>query len=209
MTFPADQLDLRVVCLSSIPLALVFIRMSQVFLPIVRIFFGERRVLNDQQVFRVAFLCRFGEVETSRQNRVRINHHDFVVGYGVLRINPRRHAGMKQEIGFRVFVPALALVEDDLDFHPALFGVHQRLCNRRRREGIRLDEHGGLGLAKLPNDGFRAAAFRREINLDVRRRRVDREREQQDKKDSFHFPNSGFNQTFAKAKYSFHFGSHL
>ena len=88
------------------------------FLPIFRVFLGETGIVNDQQVFRVVFLCRFGEVETSRQNRVRINHHDFVMGDGVFCIDPRRHACMKQKICFRVFLPALALVEDDLNFHP-------------------------------------------------------------------------------------------
>jgi hypothetical protein len=29
------------------------------FLKVVRVFFGERRVINDQQVFRVVLLCRF------------------------------------------------------------------------------------------------------------------------------------------------------
>jgi hypothetical protein len=41
--------------------------MRQMFLPIFRVFLGETGIVNDQQVFRVVFLCRFGEVETSRQ----------------------------------------------------------------------------------------------------------------------------------------------
>lgn len=52
------------------------------------------------------------------------------------------------------------------------------------------------------NDGFRAAAIRREINLDVRRRRVEREHEQQGKNDSFHDPNCGFNLPLAEVETS-------
>ena len=52
------------------------------------------------------------------------------------------------------------------------------------------------------NDGFRAAAIRREINLDVRHRRVEREHEQQGKNDAFHDPNCGFNLPLAEVETS-------
>jgi len=60
-----------------------------------------------------------------------VNHHDFIVGDGVLGINESRDVGVEQKVCFAVSLCALAFVEDDGHIHAALVGVNKGFGNRR------------------------------------------------------------------------------
>jgi hypothetical protein len=59
-------------------------------------------------------------------------------------IDARGHALVGHEVGGRVFLGVLALVQDHLDLDAALVGIEQCFGDRRRSEGISLHQDGAL-----------------------------------------------------------------
>ena len=95
---------------------------------------------QDQQVLGVFVLCGRGEVETAGDQHRTVDDHDLVVGDGVLGVDQDRDAGVGKEGGGGVPGGGVALVQDGLDLHAAFPGIKQRLGDRLRGEGVRLNQ---------------------------------------------------------------------
>jgi hypothetical protein len=78
--------------------------------PILGILGGKGLIADEQEVFRVFLLSRFGEVKASSDDGFAVNDDDFAMGNGVFRIDHGRHPLIRQEIGRRVLLRVLALV---------------------------------------------------------------------------------------------------
>ena len=81
-----------------------------------------RVILDDQEVLGVAFLGGLGEVEGARDHRRAVDHHDLVVGDGVLRVEVGWNAGVIKERRARLLLGPLALVQDHADLHAPFMG---------------------------------------------------------------------------------------
>jgi hypothetical protein len=102
-------------------------------------------------VLVLGILGGLGEVETSSDDGFAVDDDDFVMGNGLFRIDHGRHPLIPQEIGRRILLRALALVQDDVHLYVSLVSGKQRLRNRRRGEAIRLDQYRGLGSTAQSN----------------------------------------------------------
>jgi hypothetical protein len=107
-------------------------------------------------VLRVPLLGGLREVKTSCDNALPINNHDLVMSNGVGSIDRRRYALIRQEISRRVLVGAVIFIQKDLDLYAAFVSVKQRFGNRRRGEGIGLDQDRVLGVAQGLHNGVSA-----------------------------------------------------
>ena len=110
------------------------------------------------------------------------------MGYRMDRINPGRNPLVNHEVRGRVFLRAVALVEDQLYVHSPLVRLHQCLRNRGRGEGIRLNEDRLFRVAEFRNNRRGASAVRGKENLNVclLGTERDRQREEQKCQDCFH-----------------------
>ena len=93
--------------------------------PVLDVLFGQDGVVDHQQILRVVLLRCFGEVEGTGEDYAVINDHDLVVGNRVLGVNERRDAAVLEEIGFRVFLCPLAMIQNYLRFNAVPMRVHQ------------------------------------------------------------------------------------
>lgn len=80
------------------PLSGVNFRVLSVFLPVLDVLFGQGVVLDDQKVFSVLLLGRFGEIEAPGYYGCPIDNHDFVMGDGMGGIYPGGNPGVHQKI---------------------------------------------------------------------------------------------------------------
>ncbi len=99
-----------------------------------------------------------------------VDDHDLIMGDFVLGVDEHRNAVVGHEIGPRVLVGEIALVEDDLNRNTALVGIHQGFENILVGEAIGLDEDRLPGGIEGPHDGFGGAALGREVDVDGRQR---------------------------------------
>lgn len=137
-------------------------------LPVVRIFTGQLGVGNDEQVFGVALLRCFCEVEAARDDDVPVDHDDFVVGNRVRGVDEGRNAGVCEKGRGRILLRSLALVENHLHVHAALVRFQERFCDGHGRERICLHYHAVTGALQLSDHGIRATTVGREGDLDSR-----------------------------------------
>ena len=84
------------------------------------------RILDDQQVLGILLFRRFGEVEGARDDRGRVDHHDLVMGNGVLVIDERLDAGVEKKGGRAVFLRLIGLVEHGEHVDATFVSVDQR-----------------------------------------------------------------------------------
>ena len=56
------------------------------------------------------FLGRLGEVERASDDHIGVDHHDLVVGDGMLIIDQDWDSGMGEEVGLRVVLRPLAFI---------------------------------------------------------------------------------------------------
>ena len=106
----------------------------------------EDWVMQHQEVVGVVLLSRRGEVERAGDDRLAVNDHHLVVRDGMNRVDAHRDPRMRQEVRFGIVLGALALIQDDLDRHPALLGLDERFGNRSRGKRVGLHKDGPLGL---------------------------------------------------------------
>ena len=60
---------------------------------------GKLLTVNDERILGVPLLSRFGEVERPRDYGISTNHHNLVVGYGVLAIYLYRYTSVGEKSG--------------------------------------------------------------------------------------------------------------
>ena len=89
--------------------------MGSVGVPVGGVGGGNVRVGNGEAVFRVIVLSVVGEVEGAGYHEGGVNHHDFVVSYGVGEVNKGREAGVAEEDKLAIASGGVAAVEDDGD----------------------------------------------------------------------------------------------
>ena len=75
---------------------------------------------DHQEVLSVILFRRPGEIERPRNDGLAVDHHDFVVGYGVLGVDLDRNARVLYEICRRVFLALLGFVQNDFDLDAPL-----------------------------------------------------------------------------------------
>jgi hypothetical protein len=136
--------------------------MLLVFLPVLYILLREVLRPDDKKVFRVLLFRGLREVEAAR------DHHGLVMCDRVCRIDERRNASMRREVGSAVFRCALGLIEDHRHPDAPLVSLDKGLCDGGRREGVRLDKDLRLCLPDGVDDSISTAAVRTEINLNFR-----------------------------------------
>ena len=73
---------------------------------------------NDQQVFRVEVLGRFGEIERPGDHCIVIDDHDFAMGNGNVVINGQRDAGMAKDRRGGMAFPPMGFIKNNLDLDP-------------------------------------------------------------------------------------------
>lgn len=91
--------------------------------PVGRVFGCEVWAANDQEVFGIGIFRRLGEIERPRNDGLAVDHHDLVMGNGVLGVDLDRDARIMNEIRRRVFLALLAFIQNDFDLHPSLVGI--------------------------------------------------------------------------------------
>ena len=96
-----------------------------------------------------------------------VDNNYLVVSNRVAVVDKGRDAVVLREGRGGVFVGLVALVQNDLNLYPTTMCLRQCLSNRRGREGVGLNENRRSGLGQCINACFRAAASRREVNLDA------------------------------------------
>ena len=149
-------------------LAFIGVRMCGVGLPVGRVLGGEVRAADDQQVLGVVLFGSRREVEAARNDGLAVDDHDLVVGDGVLGVDLRGDAGVNHEVRRRILLGPLALVEDDLNLDAPLVGIDRALAMGTLVKRVGLHQDRGLGGVEFLDHGLRAAAFRREVDLDRR-----------------------------------------
>jgi hypothetical protein len=90
-----------------------------------------------QEIFRVVFFRRLGEIERAGQDFLPVDDHDFIVGNRVSGVDKRRNSGIGHKISRRIFFAALAPVQNDLHFYPSPVSVNESLGDGRARERMR------------------------------------------------------------------------
>jgi hypothetical protein len=83
-------------------------------------------VFDHQQVLRVLLFSGFGEIEGAGDDRGPVDHHDFVVGDGVLGVNERLDTRVDQERGGAVLLRLLRFIEDGEHVDATFVRVDQR-----------------------------------------------------------------------------------
>src|SRR6266498_5018773 len=94
-------------------------------LPVLGILRRQRLAAGDLDVLRILVLGGLGIIERAADDDLPIDDDDLIMGNGMLGIDQRGDPRIGQEIGRRVFVGAVALVEDGFYVHAAFFGIHQ------------------------------------------------------------------------------------
>jgi hypothetical protein len=79
-------------------------------------------VMNNEMVLCILLFCGLCEIERSGNDDFVVYDRDLVMSYGVGCIDFGRNAGVDQEVGGRVLLGPLTLVQDnlDVDFVPIL-----------------------------------------------------------------------------------------
>ena len=72
------------------------------------------------------------EVEAAGDDRRAVDHHDLVVGDGVLGVDLDRDTRVQHEVRRRILLCSLALVENHLNLDAPLMGIDQGLGDWRR-----------------------------------------------------------------------------
>lgn len=67
--------------------------------PVFQVKGGELWIIDDQQIFGVLFFGCLGEIEGTREDKMAVDHHDFVMGDGMFRIDQDGNSFMGEEIG--------------------------------------------------------------------------------------------------------------
>jgi hypothetical protein len=125
--------------------------MLHVCLPGLRVL-GRQGFVTDEEVLGILLLGRLRKVKAPRDDDLVIDDHDLVMGDGVVRIEHGLDALVRQEVGRGALLRALTLIEDDLHLDATFVGVKQRFGDRRRGEGIGLDQNAPLGIAQSLDD---------------------------------------------------------
>ena len=87
-----------------IPLTVLRVR-----LPVLGVLISQCLVPDDQHVFGILLLRRFGEVKTAREDGLAVDDHHLIMRNGMRGINLCGDALVGQEVGRGVFLGALAL----------------------------------------------------------------------------------------------------
>lgn len=104
--------------------------MSKVRLPILFVSLGDLLVPNNENVLRVSFLGRLGEIKRAGHHADVVHDDYFVVSDGVARIDVGLDSGVGEEIGGGIFLGPIAPIQNRRDFDSAFVSIHQRLCDR-------------------------------------------------------------------------------
>lgn len=134
-------------------------------IPVFEVGFGDALVPDDEEIFRVGFLCGLGEVKRAGDYCFFVDDNDFVVLYGMACVDPSGDAGVCREICGRVFLGALAFVEDDCHVDVAAMGVDQGLGDGCGGEGVDHYMDGFLGGVDFVDDGLGDVSLWAEIDF--------------------------------------------
>ena len=140
--------------------------MCGVFAPVIGVLPSQFRAAQNEQVFGVVFFGGRCEIEGAGDNGLAVHDHDLVVRDGVLRVNQRGDAFMRQKIGRRILGGHVAFVEDRAHVHAALVGVHQRSRDFLGRKTVRLHQDVRLGCVQFGAHGGGASTGWREVDSD-------------------------------------------
>lgn len=140
--------------------------MFGVKLPIPGVFGRNRRIIDDQEVFRVGFFCPLGEVERAGNDGLPVDHHHLVVRDAVFGVYVGWHSGIFEKVGGTVFLGALARVEEDRDLHAALVRINNCLGNGCAGETVSLNQDRPFGFGQFVGNRVGATAIRRKENFD-------------------------------------------
>src|SRR5262245_33162094 len=98
--------------------------------PVLGILGGKGLIADEQEIFRVFHLGRYGEVETSRDDEFTVNDDYPVVRDRVVCIDHRLYPLIRQAVGRGIFLRTLTFIEDDLYLDTTLMRVEQGFGNR-------------------------------------------------------------------------------
>jgi hypothetical protein len=118
--------------------------MLRMRLPVLDVQCGEGIVTDDQHMRCILLLRRFGEVKAPGNDRLPAND-DLVMGYGMGRIDPRGHPLVREEIGGRILIRTVVLIEQHIDVHLTRVGVHEGFGHKHCGEARGLDQKSSLG----------------------------------------------------------------
>lgn len=85
-------------------------------LPILNVSRRKFFVTDDEEILGVTLLSCLGKVERARNHDFIVDDHHLVVGNGMSGVDFRRNAGVDEEVGGRIFLRFLALVQQHLNF---------------------------------------------------------------------------------------------
>ena len=92
-------------------------------LPVLGILRRQGWMTDDQQILGVFLLGGFGEVKAASHDQFTIDDDHLMVRNRVVGVDQSRHPLIRQEIGRRILLRALTLVQDDLHLDTAFVGV--------------------------------------------------------------------------------------
>jgi hypothetical protein len=123
-------------------------RLRRPLIPIAQIFGRDRRIVQHQQILCIPVLRTPGVIEAPGENRLAIDHHDFIVHKPRYRIDQHRHPGGSKASDLKCIIAVLmklVAIDDYPHVNPLPFGRHQGADDLLQSERVHLDANCSPG----------------------------------------------------------------